>query len=323
MTLPPWIEVDQRKLADRFDRDQLPHALLIHGPAGAGRRLLAASIAGHMLGFDNGSLDVTAFSGMRIGDEALPAHPDFRLVQPAEDKRTIIIEQVRDLIGFLTLTSFGHGARAAVVYPAQAMTPSAANGLLKTLEEPAADSYLILVSEALARLPATVVSRCHRIRITLPERGQALRWLAGVERGADWSAALDLAGGAPLAALELHRSGFTELAAELERDLTALRRRTATPASVAKRWGNHDQDRCLRWLFAAEAADIRARCSPAGAGGTKKPGNARLQYGDEMLNMEQSFAVLRQIGEMRRLQGTGLNSELHLNDILSRWYGRD
>jgi len=305
-----------------FDRDQLPHALLIHGPAGVGRRLLAAAIAGHVLGPGGRSLDPAVWCGARIADEALPARPDFRLVQPAEDKKTVTIEQIRDLIGFLTLTSYGHGAQAALVYPAQEMTPSAANGLLKTLEEPAADSYLILVSEALARLPATVVSRCLRIRVSLPEPEPALRWLAAIDPAADWPATLELAGGAPLAALELHRAGFADLAVELARDLAALRRRAVTPASVAKRWSRHDQDPCLRWLFVAEAANIRARCSPRGSGSKAKPGNHRLQNGDEMLNMEPSFTVLRQIGELRRLQGSGLNTELHLGEILSRWYGR-
>ncbi len=323
MKIPPWIEIEHQRISGMFDRNQLPHALLIHGPAGVGRRLLAASILGHVLGLSDGTLDAAGLSGASIADEALPAHPDFRLVQPAEDKKTVGIEQIRELIGFLTLTSFGHGAKAALVYPAQKMTPAAANGLLKTLEEPAADSYLILVSEALARLPATVVSRCQRIRVSLPEPESALRWLNDVDPAVDWSATLELAGGAPLAALELHRIGFADLAAELARDLAALRRRAVTPASVAKRWARHDQDPCLRWLFVAEATDIRARCSAAGSGTKLNSGNHRLQKADEMLNMEPSFTVLRQIGELRRLQGTGLNPELHLGEILSRWYGRD
>ena len=86
----------------------------------------------------------------RIDDELLPSHPDFRFLQPAEDKQTISIDQVRELIEFLTLTSHQHGAKVAVIAPAQAMTAPAADCLLKTLEEPTAGSYLVLIAESLS-----------------------------------------------------------------------------------------------------------------------------------------------------------------------------
>jgi DNA polymerase-3 subunit delta' len=97
------------------------------------------------------------------------------------------------------------------------MNPSAANALLKTLEEPPADTYLMLVSHQPARLPATITSRCQRLPVHQPDAGTAATWLAS--RGvAEAERVLAQAGGAPLLALELadpalQREGETWLAA--------------------------------------------------------------------------------------------------------------
>ncbi len=321
MKFPTWLEMESGRLAALHGRHQLPHALLIHGPVGVGRRLLAFRLVDDLLESKVELPDLTRLSANRLDDDALPAHPDFRLLQPLEDKQTISIDQVRELIGFLSLTSHQGGAKVAMVAPAQSMTPSAANCLLKTLEEPTANSYLILVAEALPRLPSTIVSRCHRIRVSLPERQAADDWLCSLEPAVDWHRPLELSAGAPLTALALHQNGFPQLADELQQDLSALRRRTATPASVAKRWAKIDGDACLRWLFNTLSEEIRTQITNWKVEPVVNSQNHRLQKSTETLNMEPSFVVLRQIGELRRLQGTGLNAELHLTDVLARWYG--
>lgn len=311
-----------------FDRNQLPHALLIHGPVGIGRRLLSFWLADRILGGIRGIDDPALLGTERIDDELLPMHPDFRLLQPGEKKdkpgefrKTIGIDQVRELIGFLTLTSHQSGAKVVVVTPAQAMTVDAANSLLKTLEEPAADTYLVLVAASMSRLPATIVSRCHRIRLSRPDSGAAHDWLAGLDPTIDWHRALELSEGAPIAAVELERIGFPKLSEELQRDLSALERCADTPAVVAKRWAKHDPECCLRWLSARVSREIRSQFERDHAEPKQKTGNRRLQKMDETLNIEPSFAVLRQIGELRRLHGAGLTAELHLSDVLARWYG--
>ncbi len=321
MNLPGWLEAESGRLASMLDRDQLPHALLIHGTFGVGRRLLAFWLMDRLLDRVAGIPDAIQLGTARIDDEALPAHPDFRLLQPLEDKKTISVEQVREVIGFLSLTSHQSGAKVVIISPAQVMTQSAANCLLKTLEEPAASSYLILVAEALSRLPSTIISRCHRIRLPLPDRQAAGNWLNGIDADIDWQVVLELSAGAPLAALEWQRIDFPQLAEKLERDLSALQQRKETPAMVAKRWAKYDQEPCLRWLFNRLGAEIHAQFDRRDAESIAKPKNRHLQKIGETLNMEPTFAVLRQIGELRRLQGAGLNTELHLTNVLARWYG--
>jgi len=201
------------------------------------------------------------------------------------------------------------------------MNKEAANCLLKTLEEPAANSYLILVAEAPSRLPPTIVSRCHRVRLPLPGAHQAGLWLHDIDPGVDWQSLLELCGGAPLAALEWQQIGFPQLARELEQDLLQLRRRADTPASVARRWAKKEQASCLRWLFNRLGAELRSQLGQPATESVVKPDNRHLQKSAKMLNMEPSFAVLRQISELRRLQGSGLNAELQLANVLALWYG--
>jgi len=322
MNIPTWLEADSRRLDGLIGRDQLPHALLVHGSAGVGRRALVFWLAERLLGQTAGIADPTQLGSGRIDAELLPGHPDFRLLQPEEDKKTISIDQVRELIGFLNLTSHQSGAKVAVISPAQVMTTAAANCLLKTLEEPTAKSYLILVAESLSRLPATIVSRCHQVRVPLPCSQEAALWLQGLDKNVDWSRALELGSGAPFAAVELQRSNFPQLAEKLERDLLALRQRKETPAGIAKRWvKKYESESCLRWLFNRLSAEIRAQIDPRLPEDMENSRNPRLQKRDKTLNMEPSFAVLRQIGELSRLQGAGLNPELHLANVLARWYG--
>ncbi|MEC7803529.1 MAG: hypothetical protein VX533_01615, partial [Pseudomonadota bacterium] len=88
------------------------------------------------------------------------------------------------------------------LYPADAMTVNAANSLLKTLEEPPAGSVICLVTEALSRLPATIISRCQRVRVPVAPSEIALSWLQQIDAGPDWAPILEAAGGAPFLALE-------------------------------------------------------------------------------------------------------------------------
>jgi DNA polymerase-3 subunit delta' len=263
-----------------------------------------------------------------VDDDWLQVHPDLRVLQPEEDqkkpgkyRKNITIDQVRALIEVLSLTSHQGGAKVTIISPAQAMNRHTANCLLKTLEEPTPGNYLILVAESVSALPATIVSRCHRVRVPQPDPQVAVDWLSGIDSKVDWVSVLELSAGAPLAALEWQRNGFPEIAEKLEQDISSLRNRTETPVMVARRWAKYDPEPCLRWLFNRLGAEIRSQAGYVEPDTMQKPDIRRLQKPGERLNIEPSFAVLRQIGELRRLQGAGLNMELHLTDVLARWYG--
>jgi DNA polymerase-3 subunit delta' len=319
--IPEWLKTEFDPLTELIQRDKLPHALLIHGPAGTGRRLLALSIIGRVLGIEVTESEAALATGALVDEERAPVHPDFRLVQIPVEKRFIPIDSIRQLIGFMNLTSHQRGYKTALINPANAMTRDAANSLLKTLEEPPGASVTVLITDSLSRLPATIVSRCHRVRVAVPSTAAAMAWLQQQDPKGDWESVLSLAGGAPVRALAYRREGAIEKVADFARDVDALARRRASPVEVARRWARVDPELCLNWLYQAIAAELRGSGESGGPQRGIKSGSGRLQNGTESLNIERAFGDLRKVGELKRLQGRGLNAELQLSGILTRWYG--
>ena len=205
----PWLTDARSRFGDLLTRDRVPHALLLQGPAGLGKRRLAADISARLLCTGEGDGACGNCRSCRLLQGG--AHPDRQLLEiginprTGEPRREIIIEQVRELIAALQLTTTVSPRKVAVIQPAEAMNRSAANALLKTLEEPAGDTVLVLVSHDPRRLPATIRSRCQRIAVRPPARDAVLEWLR-TEHGvaeADAALALDAACDAPLTALAL------------------------------------------------------------------------------------------------------------------------
>ena len=207
MTIHPW----NRPLWDALtrDRSRLPHALLLQGPAGVGKREFALSLAQWLL-------CQAAEAGQACGRcascnwFAQGAHPDFRRIEPESEAekgetkkagKTISIKEIRELGNFLGLVSHQGGWRVVLIHPAELMNPAAGNALLKTLEEPPANVLMLLVSHQPSRLVPTVLSRCRKLTFPLPERDAALDWLA-TQGLTEASALLNETGGAPLTALE-------------------------------------------------------------------------------------------------------------------------
>ncbi len=205
--LPPWLSsLAAETLAGRAS---WPHALLISGPRGVGKHALALYFAQALL------CETPRAEGSPCGKcpgcryAIAGQHPDLmRLELTTYDEATgeweavdtIAVDRIRALIDFVLLSSHRQRAKVAVIFPAERMHPSAANALLKTLEEPPAGTFLILVSDQPGRLPATIVSRCRKMAVALPPESDALPWLAAQGIAAP-AAALAQAGGAPLLAL--------------------------------------------------------------------------------------------------------------------------
>ena len=224
---------------DRSAQDRLPHALLLAGPPGVGKRAAAAWIAAKRLG-------VTGTGDLPEYPVAALEHADLHWIAPAEDKATIGIDQVRGLVAEFGLTSYAGSGKVAVIEPANAMTNNAANSLLKTLEEPPGDALLILVADRTGRLPATIFSRCQRIEFLPPAEAEGLAWLDRLHPGSAWSEALSLAGNAPLAAIDALEQLDTHAA--MSRDFAGVAAGTAAPIEVAARWAKQEPAFVLDWL---------------------------------------------------------------------------
>jgi len=204
MTLP-WLETEKQRLIASLDQARLGHAPLISGPAGLGKSELAAWLARRLLCLDPVELEPCGqCASCRMF--AAGTHPDFFPIGIPEDKRDIPVDSVRQLSESLQLTPSVGPRRLGLIEPAEAMNSNAANALLKTLEEPSAEAWLILVSHQPGRLPATVRSRCQPVTVRPPAAVVGLEWLRDhcPDKASDvLSEALSLTTGAPLAARRL------------------------------------------------------------------------------------------------------------------------
>lgn len=145
-----------------LDGGRLPHALLISGPPGVGKRTLAMKLAQAV----NCLGDVTADAcGTCSGCEKIERglHPDVVELMPEGKARKIKVEAVRDLRSRIAFKPYEGRCKVFIIREADRMGEEASNALLKTLEEPPPESLLVLTTPEESDLLPTIVSRCLRL----------------------------------------------------------------------------------------------------------------------------------------------------------------
>ncbi|MCC7412792.1 MAG: DNA polymerase III subunit delta' [Gammaproteobacteria bacterium] len=245
----PWQARQWQRLADARRHNRLPHALLFSGPPGIGKRHLADTLAQSLLCALPAAADLPCGECKPCCLFLAGSHPDRLLVEPLEPGKAIRIDQIRDLVGFMALSRQYGRWKIVTLDPADCMNRSAANSLLKVLEEPPAGALFLLVTDRPHGLPATVRSRCQRVDVALPAAAEAGQWLAAeLGSSADVPALLALARGAPLAARRLAQGDALTARASAAADLRALVSGQQSPVELADRWSAGDVERLLDML---------------------------------------------------------------------------
>ncbi len=301
-----WHQRHWEQFERSLESERVAHGILLEGPLGLGKTRFARRMAARLLGLPS-TLDEV---------EDLAAHPDLVTVEVPEDKKQIGVDQVRELCRGLSMTSHGGGYKVAIIDPADKMNVSAANSLLKTLEEPTPNTILILVRSRLDTLPATVASRCQRVRFSIPDRQQSLAWLKSVDPDRDWALMLNAAGGAPLAALRAARNGEDELEKQFAVDLHAIAAGRKDPVSAASEWNRMGIELSLRWLNAAVCELIRKRMAPASSD------TIYLQNIDETIPLGRLFCYLDEVQTVLARRDGALNAQMMLESLLVPWARR-
>ena len=200
-TILPWHADVWRRLGQGFAREQVAHALLIHGEGGLHKVHLGRQIAqGLLCASPRGPQACGGCRGCLLF--AAGNHPDFVEVHPV-DSAVIKIDQVRELSARLSMRPQIARRQVALLWPAETMNSAASNALLKTLEEPAGDTHLLLLADRIGRLSATIRSRCQRLPLVGAVDAEAIAAVAELAavQSARAKAALILTGGDPESAL--------------------------------------------------------------------------------------------------------------------------
>ncbi len=246
----PW----QRELWQQLQRMRanLPHAILLHGPAGIGKTDFAEAFAQSLLCENLLPDGVACGKCASCGWFAQYSHPDYRRLSPGaldladakgddadegdeagsdeggkagakspkSTSKVIRIAQIRELADFMNISTHRQGRRVVLLYPADALNAESSNALLKTLEEPLPGTVMLLVADNPADLLPTILSRCRKFPMPMPPRETALAWLKeqGVAEADAWLAEQ---GGAPLTALQMAQAGKRDEMDEFLRQLAS------------------------------------------------------------------------------------------------------
>jgi DNA polymerase-3 subunit delta' len=304
-----WLEPVRTEFVERLNSGRLAHALLLSGPPGTGKQEFALEMARGLLCLEGSMPGCGSCRSCQLLNSG--AHPDFRLLglelnDKGNPRSEIVIEQIRNLISALQLTTTISPGKVALVHPAEAMNRNAANALLKTLEEPPGDTVLILVSNDPGRLPATIRSRCQALRLRVPNHSVLLAWLREVS-GCDAAAAesaLSAAAGSPLRARDMLADGSTEHYSMVRRTLDDLLSKNSSSgpamAALIKAQADIEPEQMWTWLSLCAAEKIRQK----------------IGFGKHLKTLSQLQA---QADRNRALLSTQVRKDLLLQDWLIQW----
>jgi DNA polymerase-3 subunit delta' len=314
----PWLEVAQQRLRTALKSGHLPHSLLVLSVPGLGAEQLANWIAALVLCESPGKRPCDACPSCRLLRS--DSHPDAHVVRQEDDAQQIKIDQVRELIDALTLKSYRGGYKVGVIEGAEALNTNGANAFLKTLEEPSADTVLIMIARPNHRLPATIASRCLRLRLSPPATDEAVAWLQTNAPGANpsgansWHAALALAGGAPLLALQFDAEGLAAVDADMHQSIAELAQGSVDVTLLADRWIRSNPGVRIAWLENWITQRVHASLGAVTSHQTAEP--VGLPAALLKPKIRALFELLDAAREVRRLASTGMNQQLALEALL-------
>ena len=309
----PWLKDSQQRMRAAFAAGRLPHSLLILSAPGLGAERLANWMTALALCESPGERPCDACASCRLLRS--DSHPDVHAVRLEEDAQQIKIDQVRELIDSLTLKSYRGGYKVGVIEGAEALNANGANAFLKTLEEPASRTMLILIARPNHRLPATIASRCLRLTLRPPSTETAIAWLkANSPANTPWDAALTLAGGAPLRAMQLDAEGLSALDADMRQSMAELAQGAVDITLLADRWVRSNPGVRITWLENWITQRVQAALGTATSHQTAEP--VRLPAALLKPKIRALFELLDAARDVRRLASTGMNQQLALEALL-------
>ncbi len=316
----PWQQALWQRLAGHAPRAQ---AYLLYGPAGIGKRAFAESWLALLLCQQPHGLQACGHckSCLLLG---AGTHPDRFILEPEEADKAIRVDQVRGLVDFIGQTPQLGGRKVVLLEPAEAMNINAANALLKSLEEPAANTQLLLVSHQPSRLLPTIKSRCLQQACPMPTTAQSLAWLATAlpeTAQTEREALLQLAAGSPLLAVQFHGQNLLALRAQVIEDIKQLLKQQRSPSQLAEAWKTLPLLRVFDWFVDWSRLILACQLGAQRALAQQPEMVKVLTYLAEKASRSNVLAVQDWLLEQRQkvLGKANLNRELLLEALLVQW----
>ena len=338
--LLPWQHEVWSRITESFER--FPHATLLSGSEGIGKFQLASRLAMVLLCDRDEPHPCGACRGCRLF--AASTHPDLHVITSeamldsmdsvltayserylddsrARSKRktvrtTILISQIRSLIHEANTAAHISRNKVFVIAPVDAMTTSASNSLLKVLEEPAPNNFLILVTENSQKLLPTIASRCQNIRMPDPDFDDAEQWLVQEGLNQQEIDAIKATGRGPLLGFKNARSSvLLESKKFLDRVIQNLLGTSNEDAVILAEQGlKLGENECLYELHQLASDLIRMNLT-----GRSQSKNSKANLLDvaSRIDPRSLFSIYDLIGQLRQqIREGALDKTLAIEDVL-------
>ncbi|MAY43555.1 MULTISPECIES: DNA polymerase III subunit delta' [unclassified Neptuniibacter] len=322
VTLHPWFEARVQHLAKLHNDGRLPHALLLHGMPGIGKADFAKAFAQMLL--CQQPIDGKACGHCKPCElNAAGSHPDLFLLAPDEPGKQLKVDQVRALNEFIYSTAQQGGYRVVILNPADSMNTASANALLKMLEEPGADTLILLLTSKIGQLLPTIKSRCQHIECHPPAEHEAIQWLMNASDLDEDRAKsiLHINLGAPMEALAYIENGLNDQRAQLVRGLADILKQRRTALEVAQSWNKLDLELILGWFYSLLIDAARGAVCETGDVIRQDDARNMLNAVAKKTNPVKIFKLADKVHEERKaiLLRQNPNKQLLLECILLEW----
>lgn len=317
-SLYPWQQHDWNQLHDYVLQQRIPQALLISGKQGLGKQQLAEHFASSLLCGDLQSNGLSCGHCQSCTLLTAETHPDFIKISPAETKKSISVDQIRHLVGQLSLKPQFERYRVVIINPADALNNNAANAFLKCLEEPGERTVIILITDKPNKLPATIVSRCQLFTVYVPNKEIVFNWLRQQSIKDDPVVLFSLAQGAPLQAQSFAEHGYIKMRSDCFKGWSAVAKQQVHPVNLAEEWQKLPENPLLFWIT-SWIIDL-IKCSYQAANHLYNPDlMIPLQEMAQQLDLKRLFKLYDLLLTNRQLIDTQINKQLMFEDILIQW----
>lgn len=287
----PWLSEQFKHLCSRYEQKNLHHAILLKGIAGIGKTEFARSFVNFLLCNDK-RLGVACNQCQACKLNAAESHPDLHQI---ESEKQVGIDAIREAIQKLVGTAQLSGAKALVIYGADTMTESAANALLKTLEEPTNETFIVLVCDKTDGLLPTILSRCEKITLQTPSISACQSWLNDNGHTNVDEKVIRLYANSPLKIKQELESPKSLMYTDYISGIQALKNQQISATELAVKWQEKEK-LVISWVLQSTLIEIK-----------KSPAN------DNLWSIQKAC-----IEAIKTIRHAGINKSLLLTGVLAK-----
>jgi DNA polymerase-3 subunit delta' len=312
--LYPWQTRAWDNLYGQYRQERFPHALLLQGRESIGSDGFAYFLAKSLLCEQQDKEKGACHQCRACHLFAAETHPNFNRISPEiNDKgkisKVIRVDQIRSILSAVQQTGLHEGRKVLIISPAESMNPASANALLKSLEEPPANTFFILVSINSAGLMATIRSRCQQIKLPSATVEQAEQWLGRhIDQQDRIDYLLKISHGNPLLVQQWQENDLLESALSFEHELLQIQNNRASIFELAANWQKGQVLQYIKWWWAWLSDKLKEQVSEGGALSGHPDQQKCLQFLDRLLQSK------------RQLESSANpNEQLMLESLLIDW----